>query len=140
MAPNDFNQQIIDEFRGHGGDVGGPFQGVPILLLHHTGRTSGEVRVNPLAYQKLEHGWAIFGSKGGSPTHPDWYLNLLAHPDTSIEVGPDTVAVKVREASGGEREKIWERQKSLVPGFKEYEQKAGSRVIPVLVLEPAETA
>jgi deazaflavin-dependent oxidoreductase (nitroreductase family) len=133
---NDFNQNIIDEFRSNGGVVGGPFEGAPILLLHHFGRKSGAERTSPLAYQKLEKGWAVFGSKGGAPDHPEWYLNLLAHPDTSIEIGTETVPVHVRQAEGDERVKIWEKQKKVMPGFAEYEEKAGDRTIPVVVLEP----
>lgn len=133
---NDFNQQIIDEFRANDGVVAGPFEGAPILLLHHFGRKSGAERVTPLAYQKVDKGWAVFGSKGGSPTHPEWYLNLLAHPDTSIEVADETVPVHVREATGGERDGIWSRQKELMPGFADYETKTEGRTIPVLVLEP----
>ena len=133
---HDFNQQIVDEFRSNQGVVGGPFEGAPILLLHHFGRKSGAERVSPLAYQKLDRGWAVFGSKGGAPEHPEWYLNLLAHPDTSIEVGEETVPVHVREAAGDERERIWENQKKLMPGFADYEEKAAGRKIPVLILEP----
>lgn len=136
MSVNDFNQGIIDEFRANDGVVGGPFEGAPILLLHHFGRKSGAERVNPLAYQKVDEGWAVFGSKGGAPSHPEWYLNLLAHPDTSIEVSGETVPVHVREATGEERVRVWERQKELMPGFAEYEEKAEGRAIPVLILEP----
>ncbi|HMC40934.1 MAG TPA: nitroreductase family deazaflavin-dependent oxidoreductase [Acidimicrobiales bacterium] len=136
MAPNDFNQSIIDEFRANGGVVGGPFEGAPVVLIHHTGRKSGEQRVNPLVYQKLDHGWAIFASFGGAPQDPDWYHNLLAHPATTAEIGTDTIPVTVRAATGAERAEIWERQKAAMPGFAEYEVKAAPRQIPVLVLEP----
>jgi deazaflavin-dependent oxidoreductase (nitroreductase family) len=135
MAPNDFNQQIIDEFRQNAGRVGGPFQGAPILLLHHVGRKSGAEHVNPLAYQSVDGGWAVFASFGGAPSHPAWYHNLKAQPDTTAEVGTEMVPVRVREATGAEREAIWEKQKSLMPGFAEYEEKAAPRVIPVLILE-----
>ena len=133
---NDFNQTIIDEFRSNDGVVGVPFEGAPIILLHHFGRKSGAERVSPLAYQKVDAGWAVFGSKGGAPEHPEWYLNLLAHPDTSIELGTETLPVHVREAEGDERDVIWEKQKVLMPGFAEYEEKAEGRKIPVVVLEP----
>lgn len=136
MAQNDFNQQIIDEFRANGGVVGGPFEGAPLLLLHHKGRKSGSDRVNPLAYQKVDKGWAVFASYAGAPVHPAWYHNLVADPDTSIEVGTETLPVRAREAEGAERQTIWDRQKELMPGFAEYEEKAGDRVIPVMVLEP----
>lgn len=136
MAPNDFNQQIIAEFRANGGVVGGPFQGAPLLLLHHKGRKSGADRINPLAYQKVDKGWAIFASYAGAPVNPEWYHNLMADPEATIEIGTDTLPVRAREAQGVERDTIWAKQKEQMPGFAEYEEKAGDRVIPVVVLEP----
>jgi deazaflavin-dependent oxidoreductase (nitroreductase family) len=130
-----YNTPIIEEFRANGGKVGGRWEGKDLLLLITTGARSGEERVNPVAYQRLESGYAVFGSKGGAPTHPDWYYNLLAHPDVIIEVGPDTIPVKARVAQGEERERIWEKQKRLNPNFAAYEEKT-SRTIPVIVLEP----
>jgi deazaflavin-dependent oxidoreductase (nitroreductase family) len=136
VAPTDFNQSIIDEFRSHQGVVGGPFQGATLLLLHTKGRKSGQERVNPLAYQKVDGGWAVFASFAGAPKHPSWYLNLVADPETKVEIGTETVEVRAREAQGAEREAIWSHQVELMPGFAEYEEKAGERVIPVVVLEP----
>jgi deazaflavin-dependent oxidoreductase (nitroreductase family) len=135
MAPNDFNQQIIDEFRNNHGVVGGPFEGAPLLLLHTVGRKSGAERVNPVAYQKVGDAWAVFASKAGAPTHPDWYHNLVSHGDATVEVGTETIPVRAREAAGEERDRIWEKQKTVMPGFAEYEEKTGGRVIPVVVLE-----
>lgn len=135
MAPNDFNQQIIDEFRQNAGIVGGPFEGAPLLLLHSTGRKSGEERITPVVYQKVGDGWAVFASKAGAPTNPDWYHNLEAQPDVAIELGSETIPVRSREATGDERDRIWENQKAAMPGFAEYEEKAGDRVIPVMILE-----
>ena len=133
---NDWNKQIIDEFRSNAGKVGGPFENTPILLLHSKGRKSGKEYVNPLAYQPLDGGgFAVFGSKGGMPTHPEWYHNVLAGPNVSVEVGTDTVDVTAREAEGDEREKIWTKQKKDFPGFDGYE-KATTRRIPVIVLQP----
>ncbi len=136
MAVNDFNQKIIEEFRNNGGVVGGPFEGAPLLLLHSVGRKTGEDRVHPVVYQKVDGAWAVFASKGGAPSHPAWYLNLVDRPDATIEVGADTKAVRARVATGQERERIWEKQKATMPNFAEYEQKAGDREIPVVVLEP----
>jgi deazaflavin-dependent oxidoreductase (nitroreductase family) len=133
---NDFNERIIAEFRENDGKVGGNFDGMPMLLLHTIGRTSGKERVNPVAYQRVGDGWAVFASKAGAPTHPDWYHNLVAHPDASIEVGSDTIDVHARVADGDERERIWSTQKSDRPAFAGYEETAGDRVIPVVVLEP----
>ncbi|MCL2393376.1 MAG: nitroreductase family deazaflavin-dependent oxidoreductase [Acidimicrobiaceae bacterium] len=133
----DRNARIIAEFRDNHGKVGEPFEGVPMILVHHKGRRSGVERVSPLAYQPLEGGWAIFASKGGAPTNPDWYFNLLAHPRTTIEVGDDTFDVVARETEGEERARIFAEQKRLMPVFAGYETKAVPRQIPVIVFEPA---
>lgn len=133
---SDFNAAIIDEFRANGGKVGGQFAGAPMLLLHTTGARSGAERVNPLVYQPDGENLVIFASKGGAPTHPDWYHNLAAHPDVTVEVGDRTVPMRARVAEGAERERIWERQKKVMPGFADYEANT-TRVIPVVVLEPA---
>jgi deazaflavin-dependent oxidoreductase (nitroreductase family) len=134
--PSDWNTRIIEDFRANEGRVGGPFEGRPILLLHHTGAKSGTERVNPLAYQGLDDGAiAVFGSKGGAPSNPDWYHNLLANPRATVEVGTETFDVTARVASGEERERIWEKQKREMPGFSDYEKKT-TRQIPVVILEP----
>lgn len=132
---NDFNQQIIAEFRANDGRVGGMFEGMPVLLLHTTGAKSGRERINPLVYQPLDGGWAVFASKAGATTNPDWYHNIVATPSVTIEVGPDTIAATARVTSGDERAAIWSTQKANVPTFAEYEQSAGDREIPVIVLE-----
>ena len=131
---NDFNTQMIEEFRANHGQLGGRFGGRTMLLLHHKGAKTGTERVNPLAYQPLDDGYAIFASKAGAPTNPDWYHNLKAHPDVSVEVGDDTIPVHARVAEGDERDRIWTKQKELMPGFADYEQKS-SREIPVIILE-----
>lgn len=133
--PNDYNDRIIAEFRASAGQVGGPWRGRPLLLLHHLGARSGSPYVNPLAYQRIGRDVAVFASKGGAPSNPDWYYNLLAHPDTTIEIGAETCRVRARVATGEERERIWSRQKADSPAFAEYETKAGRREIPVVVLE-----
>jgi len=131
---SDFNAAIIDEFRANGGKVGGQFEGAPMVLLHTVGARSGEERVNPLVYQADGDRIAIFGSKAGAPTHPAWYHNLLANPDVTVELGPDTVPVRARVAEPEERERIWSRQKEIMPGFADYEANT-TRVIPVVILE-----
>jgi deazaflavin-dependent oxidoreductase (nitroreductase family) len=134
---NDFNTQIINEFRANEGKVGGGFAGATLLLLHHQGAKTGKIRVSPLAYLPVGDAYAIFGSKGGAPSHPHWYLNLKAHPDTEVEVGADRVKVTARETKGKERDEIFTRQKAAMPGFAEYEDKTkGVRQIPVILLEP----
>jgi len=135
-SPAEFNAQIIDEFRANGGRVGGQFEGLSLLLLHHTGARSAKRYVNPLAYQADEGRYVVFASKGGAPTNPAWYYNLMAHPDTTIEVGAETIPVHAEAASGDERERLFRTQVERVPAFGEYEQKAGGRTIPVIVLSP----
>lgn len=132
---SDWNRKVIDEFRANEGRVGGNFEGAPMMLIHHRGAKSGIERVNPVAYQRVEGGYAVFASKGGAPTNPDWYHNLVANPETTVEVGTETIPVRARAARGEERERIWEKQKRAYPGFAEYEQKT-NREIPVLILEP----
>jgi deazaflavin-dependent oxidoreductase (nitroreductase family) len=135
--PTDFNGKIIAEFRANDGKVGGPFDGAPMILVHHAGARSGTERVTPLMYQQVGDSFAIFASKAGAPDNPAWYRNLLAHPNTSVEVGTETYSVTARVAEPAEREVIWDRQKERFPGFAEYEVKAAPRTIPVVVLDPA---
>ena len=134
-APADFNAQVIEEFHANDGRVGGMFEGMPLLLLHHTGAKSGTSRINPLAYLPDEDRYVIFASKAGAPTNPDWYHNLKAHPDVKIEVGNETIDVLATEAEGEERERLFRAQVERSPQFAEYEQKT-DRVIPVIVLTP----
>jgi deazaflavin-dependent oxidoreductase (nitroreductase family) len=134
--PDDYNRPVIKEFRANGGKVGGPFEGLPLVLVHHRGAKSGTERVNPLAYQRLDDDTvAVFASKGGAPTNPDWYHNLVANPDTRIEIGSESYDVTARVAADEERERIWEAQKKAFPNFAEYETTTGGRKIPVVVLE-----
>jgi deazaflavin-dependent oxidoreductase (nitroreductase family) len=137
-SPTDFNKQIIDEFHANEGRVGGMFEGLPLLLLHHTGARSGKSRINPLAYQSDGGRYVVFASKAGAPTNPDWYHNLKAHPNVAIEVGTDTIDVLASEATGQERERLYRAQAERVPQFAEYERRT-ERAIPVIVLAPTET-
>ncbi|MCL2731253.1 MAG: nitroreductase family deazaflavin-dependent oxidoreductase [Actinomycetia bacterium] len=135
--PGDFNSKVIAEFRDNDGKVGGNFEGANLLLLHHTGARSGTERVSPLAYQQVGNGYAIFASKAGAPVHPAWYHNLVANPETTIEVGGSKIKVRARVADDAERDPIWEKQKVNAPQFAGYEEKAaGVRKIPVVVLDP----
>ena len=134
--PNDFNAGIIKEFRENDGKVGGPFGQLTLVLLHTTGAKSGTERVNPLAANILDDGRVVvFATKAGATTHPDWYHNLLAHPDVSIEIGSETREVRSQTAKGDERAAIWGPWTAQAPMFAEYEQKAGDREIPVVILE-----
>jgi deazaflavin-dependent oxidoreductase (nitroreductase family) len=133
---NDWNRRIIEEFRANDGKVGGQFEGAPMVLLHTTGAKTGQERVSPLVYKALDGGAiAVFASKGGAPTHPDWYRNLVAHPDVIVELGTETLPKRARVAVGDERERIWGQQKVEMPGFAAYEKTAGEREIPVVILE-----
>jgi deazaflavin-dependent oxidoreductase (nitroreductase family) len=132
--PPDVNGRIIEEFRATGGNVVGPAEGFSLLLLHTRGARSGVERVNPVAYQPLGDAWAVFATYAGAPRHPAWYHNVVAHPETIIEVGAETIPVRARVAVGDERERIWARQKAFYPRFARYETQTG-RQIPVVVLE-----
>ena len=133
---NDWNAKIIEEFRANRGKVGGNFEGAPLLLLHTTGAKTGQERVNPVMYQKISGGYAVFASKAGAPTNPDWYHNLVANPHVQAEIGTTTVALTARVAGDAEREQIWNAQKAEYPGFAEYERNT-TRQIPVVILEPS---
>ena len=132
---NDWNQAIIEEFRANSGEVGGMFDGKPLLLLHHAGARTGTRRVSPLMYQDVDGGFAVFASAAGSDKNPDWFHNLQAHPETEIEIGTGTVAVRARVADGEEHDRIWGKQKRDWPQFADYEAQTARAVIPVIVLE-----
>jgi deazaflavin-dependent oxidoreductase (nitroreductase family) len=114
------------------------FDGMPLLLLHHTGAKAGKSRINPLAYLGDKGRYVVFASKGGAPTNPNWYRNLKAQPDFTIEVGTDPIEVVASEATGEERERLFRTQAERSPQFAEYEQQT-ERLIPVIVLTPAQS-
>jgi deazaflavin-dependent oxidoreductase (nitroreductase family) len=131
---SDWNDKVIAEFRANEGRVGGGFEGAPLLLLHSTGARSGQERVNPMMYQAVGDGFAVFASKAGADSNPDWFHNLRAHPEASVEVGTETLEVTARVLDDAEREPIWQEQKSRYPGFADYETRT-TRQIPVVLLE-----
>jgi deazaflavin-dependent oxidoreductase (nitroreductase family) len=137
----DWNAKTIAEFRANQGRVGGPFEGAPMILVHHRGRKSGREYVTPTMY--LPHDTEpesiyVFATKAGAPTNPDWYHNLTAAGDGSVERGTETYKVTVRELTGAERDRIYAEQARRYPGFAEYaRQTAGVRTIPVLELTRA---
>jgi deazaflavin-dependent oxidoreductase (nitroreductase family) len=133
---DDFNGQVIEEFRANGGKVGGYFEGAPMLLLHHAGAKTGTERINPLMYQQVGGSYAIFASFGGQPRDPQWFRNLVAHPDVTVEVGTSTVKARARVADQEERARIWATQKERMPNFADYEKTAAPREIPVVLLDP----
>jgi len=138
---HDWNAKTIAEFRANEGKVGGVFEGAPLVLMHHRGRTSGREYVTPLMYHPHDTEQDmiyIFATKGGAPSNPDWYFNLTAAGVGSVERGTETYEVTVREVTGTERERIYAEQARRFPGFAEYErQVAGVRTIPVLELARA---
>jgi deazaflavin-dependent oxidoreductase (nitroreductase family) len=132
---SDYNEKIIEEFRANGGQPPSWTGTSPLLLVHHRGAKSGAERVNPVAYLPNDGRYVIFASKAGAPSHPAWYHNLKAHPETEIEVGSETIKVRVEEATGEERDRLFAEQAELSPQFSEYQDKT-ERTIPVLVLSP----
>jgi len=132
----DWNRQIIEEFRANDGKVGGRFEGAPLLLLHTVGAKSGEPRVNPVVYQADGDKLVVFASFAGQPKNPAWFHNLMAGGPASVEVGTDTFPVTARVTEGAERDRYWSKQKQAMPGFADYEQKT-TREIPVVVLTRA---
>ena len=130
---SDYNAQIIAEFRANHGRVGGNFEGAPLLLLHTKGAKSGQERISPMMYLRDGERWLVFASKAGAPTNPDWYHNLTANPDATIEVGDETIEVRAEELPRAERDEKYAEQAALYPGFADYERKT-DRVIPVMAL------
>ncbi|SNQ51707.1 Cell entry protein [Frankia canadensis] len=133
MSEDDFNARTIAEFRANHGQVGGGFAGAPLLLLHTVGARSGEPRVNPAMYLKDGERYLVFASKAGADSNPAWYHNLKAHPDARIEVGDETVDVHAEEITGPDRDRLYQRQASLYPGFADYQSET-TRTIPVVAL------
>ena len=133
MAGDDFNQQVIAEFRANGGKVGGPFEGAPMVLVTHRGAKSGIERTTPLVHSRDGDDVVIIASMGGAPSNPQWYHNMIANPEVTVELGEETFRARVIEATGAERERLFAAQAAIMPNFDEYQAKT-SRVIPVLVL------
>lgn len=138
---SDWNTQVIEQFRANHGQVGGEFEGQPMVLLHHRGRRTGAERVTPLMYlaDEADPGTVyVFASKAGAPAHPEWYRNLMAAGRTRIELGDDEFDVDVTEVTGEERDRIFAEQARRFPGFAGYAEKtAGIRTIPVVALRRA---
>ncbi|ANN16825.1 cell entry protein [Amycolatopsis orientalis] len=131
---DELNRGVIAEFREKGGKAGGMFEGVPLVLVHHTGAKSGTQRIAPLAAYVENDRIYIFASKGGADENPAWYHNLVANPETKAEFGTETFSVRARVLTGSEREDIYAKQSAVLPQFAEYQRKT-SRVIPVIELE-----
>lgn len=131
---SDWNNQVIKQFRANEGKVDGPFKGATLLLLTTTGARSGQKRIAPLMYLPDGDRMVIFATKAGAPTNPDWYHNLLAHPQATIEVGTETFDVTATVITGEERDRLYSIQAKLFSNFADYEAKS-PRKIPVIALE-----
>lgn len=131
---HDWNTAIATEFRANGGIVGGQFAGATLLLLTTTGAKTGAERLNPLVYLGEGDRYFVFASFGGAPRHPDWYLNVTAHPEVTVEVGTEKFAARAVEVTGAERDRIYATQAARSPQFGEY-AKNTTRTIPVIALE-----
>lgn len=130
----DWNSRTIEEFRANGGKVGGYWNGKPLLLLTTTGGKSGKRHTTPTMYLRDGDRLLVFASKGGAPTHPDWYHNLRTHPQVTVEVGDETFEATATVLTGEERDRLYARQGELYPQFADYQKKT-SRKIPVIALE-----
>jgi deazaflavin-dependent oxidoreductase (nitroreductase family) len=130
-GPNNYNQTVIATFRANGGSVPGPNR---VLLLTTTGAKSGLPRTTPVAYSTDGDRLVLAASKGGAPTNPDWYYNLLANPVVTVELGTERFQARASVAQGQERERLYAHHAELMPGFAEYPQKT-TRQIPVVLLE-----
>ncbi|GAC1349588.1 MAG: nitroreductase family deazaflavin-dependent oxidoreductase [Ktedonobacteraceae bacterium] len=131
---NDWNRQTIEAFRANKGKVGGMWEGRPLLLLTTTGAKSGKRHTSPTMYLPDGDRLVVFASKGGAPTHPDWYHNLVARPQVTVEVGGETYEAKATVLTGEERDKLYAKHAGLYPQFAEYQAKT-TRKIPVIALE-----
>ncbi|MEV4889252.1 nitroreductase family deazaflavin-dependent oxidoreductase [Nonomuraea sp. NPDC055795] len=131
--PNDFNQQVIEEFRANAGKVGGYFEGHDLVLLTTKGAKSGNETTSPVMYLPDGDRYVIIASNGGADNHPAWYHNLLAHPELTAEIGTETFSAKAQQIDGTERDELYARMVAIAPGFAEYEAKT-TRRIPVLSL------
>ena len=131
----DFNQQLIQDLRAHRGEATtGPFVGRPVLILTTRGAKSGQARENPLVYTRDGDRYVVIASKGGAPTNPDWYHNLVATPDVTLEILGEKFPARARVADGEEYNRLYRNQAELMPAFADYQRKT-SRKIPVVVLE-----
>lgn len=130
----EFNRRIIEEFRANGGKVGGQFSAAPLLLLTATGAKSGKQLTIPLAYSKDGDRMVIIASKAGAPHNPDWYHNLVANPEVTVELGTERFRARASLAQGEERDRLYQGQAKLMPVFNDYQKKT-TRKIPVFVLQ-----
>jgi deazaflavin-dependent oxidoreductase (nitroreductase family) len=130
---NDWNTSIIKEFRANAGKVGGPFAGKTLLILHTIGAKSGREHINPVAYITDGNRFVIIASKGGAPINPDWYYNIVANPQVTLEVGTEKITARASITTEPERTRLYNKMIEMMPGFAEYQKKT-TRIIPVIIL------
>jgi deazaflavin-dependent oxidoreductase (nitroreductase family) len=135
---NDYNRQVIEEFRANGGKVSGPYEHTPLLLLTTTGAKSGERRITPMGYLPDGDRLIVIASNGGAPTHPDWYHNLVAHPQVTVEVGTETFDAIAVVTADAERDRLWTRAVEWDPFLAEHQAKT-PRQFPVIALSRRES-
>jgi deazaflavin-dependent oxidoreductase (nitroreductase family) len=133
---NDFNQNLIDEFRANGGQVSGAFAGAPLVLLTTIGAKSGRERTFPVVYTRDGEDLVVIASKGGAPTHPAWYHNMVANPAVTVELPDETYTATAVVTEGEDRDRLFAAQAELMPHFNEYQTKT-DRVLPVIRLQRA---
>ena len=134
MSHDDFNQKLIAEFRANEGKVSGMFENTPLLILTTNGAKTGLPREHLLAYSTDGDRLVVIASKGGAPTNPQWYHNVVASPDVKVEVGAESFAAKAVVTEGDERQRLFDNQAALMPGFADY-QRNTTRILPVIALE-----
>jgi deazaflavin-dependent oxidoreductase (nitroreductase family) len=133
-APDLFGPAHVRAYRETGGEQGYHWRGTTTLLLTTVGRRSGAERTTPLIYRDDGERWVVVASKGGSPEHPNWFKNLLANEEATIQVKRDVIPVRAHAASGAERERLWELMSDVWPAYRDYQRRT-QREIPVVVLE-----
>jgi deazaflavin-dependent oxidoreductase (nitroreductase family) len=134
VSHDDFNKNLIEEYRANQGKVSGMFENMPLLILTTKGAKTGLPREHPLAYTKDGDRLIIIASKGGAPTNPNWYHNVVANPEVTVEVGSEKFQAKAIVTEGDERQRLFDNQAALMPGFADY-QRNTTRILPVIALE-----
>jgi len=130
----EYNRKLIEDFRANRGASDGPFAGRPLLLLTTIGAKTGQRRTTPMMYVPDGERLLVIASNAGAPAHPDWYRNLLAHPEVTVEVGAETFDARAKVLEGAERQRLWDSIVASYPFFTEHQAKI-SREIPLVALE-----
>jgi deazaflavin-dependent oxidoreductase (nitroreductase family) len=130
-----FGDEHVRQYEATSGKVGHDWNGTPVLILHTVGRKSGQTRKRPLIYGRDGNDYLVVASKGGAPSHPDWYQNLVANPDVKIQVWGDLIPVTARTASPEEKKRLWPTMTAKWPDYDKY-QSSTERDIPIVILSP----